>query len=138
MNFQLIKLKRFWTIISIICFAFIIGGCGYDDSIMVVRNGSFVGYPNIPIGKAFDQYYSSRSWDSTKEKSGDSDSKKYTVKFEGKFKFKGKTSKAVIYFVANPETEYFKLSGMKINDKSIPPLLQALFLKDVMESYRDE
>ena len=54
-------------IISLLLIGIFIAGCGgekYDKSILLVRNGTLKMNPNVPIGKAFDQFFANGKWQS--------------------------------------------------------------------------
>lgn len=51
--------------ISLLVVGIFVSGCGgekYDSNVKIVRNGSVGNYPNVPVGKAFDQFFSKGNW----------------------------------------------------------------------------
>lgn len=55
------KIRNFsFMMISTLLMITLFVGCGlqYDNNVMTVREGRFNGYPNVPVGAAFDQFFS--------------------------------------------------------------------------------
>ncbi len=61
------KIKHFFCVmISAFLTITLFAGCGskYDENVMTVREGHFDGYPDVPIGVAFDQFFADGQWES--------------------------------------------------------------------------
>ncbi len=61
------KIKHFFCVmISTLLTITLFAGCGskYDENVMTVREGHFDGYPDVPIGAAFDQFFADGQWES--------------------------------------------------------------------------
>lgn len=57
--------RLIFGIISLLLVGVLVGGCGddHDKNIQTVRNGTMKRMPNVPIGKAFDQFFDKSKWE---------------------------------------------------------------------------
>ncbi|WP_298706548.1 hypothetical protein [uncultured Veillonella sp.] len=108
----------------------LIAGCGHDKYVKIVREGSFYSYPNIPIGKAFDNFFDDSKW-----KSFTTDDKERVVEFTGKCLFLNKKADVKIQFTINKD-ETFNVNYASLNGESMPDLFYSAFIEKVMESYK--
>lgn len=86
-------------------------GCGsqYDDNVITVREGRFNGYPNVPVGAAFDQFFSDGQWDSFTSTNNET-----VVEFKGSCKWNDIPAKLRMQFTVSGEhfeVNYFAIDG---------------------------
>lgn len=119
----------FFAALLIFTTAFI-AGCGYDEYVTSVREGSFKSYPNIAIGDAFDQYFDDGEWKSFKSKDGER-----VVEFNGVTEGRKKDLKVKIQFIIYKD-DTFKIHYVSWDGKSVGPLLYMAMIDDIMDSYK--
>lgn len=91
--------------------AFLTAGCGSEDKyIKVVKQGTMDMEPNIPIGKAFDKFFSNGKWRSFK-----ATDHSRVVEFTGKCTWNNKPATCNIQFIMASDTR-FELGAVSIND----------------------
>ena len=103
-----------------------VGGCGskYNDDILTVRKGSMNMLPDVPIGKAFDQFFSNGKWTSFTSKK-----KEKIVEFNGKCEFIGEPVDMKIQFSLDGDTftlEYLGLDGVGMEDEIATEMLRKI------------
>ncbi|MBS4913303.1 MAG: hypothetical protein KHZ77_03955 [Veillonella sp.] len=106
-----------------------IAGCGYDEYVTTVREGSFNAYPKTPIGDAFDDYFKDGEWKSFKSKDGDR-----VVEFNGVAEGRKQDLKVKMQFIVYND-DSFELHYVSWNGKSVGPLLYMGMIDDIMEEY---
>ncbi|WP_251444041.1 hypothetical protein [Veillonella intestinalis] len=107
----------------------LVGGCGYDDNVKVVRNGNFYDYPNIPIGEAFDDFFEDSKWESFT-----SDDNRIIVDFKGKCLYNDKKANVHMQFTLY-NNQSFEVTYSSINDVPINILMHGGLIYKVMDSY---
>lgn len=129
-----IKQHRKWRIVLcmtlLLIMTALIAGCGNDKYVDIVRNGSFYGYPNIKIGKAFDQFFEDSKW-----KSFTTDDDERVVEFTGKCLVLNQKAKVLIQFTINKD-ETFEVNYSSINDEPMADIIHSALIEKVMENYR--
>ena len=56
--------KLILLIITLSLMSILIAGCGDDKYVQSVKNGTMYMAPNVPVGKAFDQFFKNGKWKS--------------------------------------------------------------------------
>ena len=92
-------------------FGVLFTGCGekYDKDVLTVREGYFNDYPNVPIGKAFDQFFADGEWESFESTSNET-----VVEFRGSCKWNDLPAKLRMQFTVKGQTfevNYFAIDG---------------------------
>lgn len=123
------SVKLLFVLLLLFSVSSIIGGCGYDDNVTAVREGSFHAYPNIPIGDAFDDFFKNSKW-----KSFTSDKGQTIVEFTGECLFYNKEAEVTIQFVLYKNKE-FETIYTSINDVPLNIFESGGLLEKVMSSY---
>lgn len=106
------KIRNFFCImISTLLMITLFAGCGskYDDNVLTVREGRFDGYPNVPVGAAFDQFFADGQWDSFT-----STENKTVVEFKGSCTWNNIPAKLRMQFTVTGkrfEVNYFAIDG---------------------------
>ena len=103
--------KFFPVIVSSLLIMALFAGCGdsYDKDVLTVREGHFDAYPNVPIGKAFDQFFVNGQWSSF-----ESTANQTVVEFTGDCKWNDIPAKLRMQFTVTGqrfEVNYFAIDG---------------------------
>ena len=151
-------------IISLLLVGIFIAGCGgekYDKNVQLVRNGTLKMNPNVPIGKAFDQYvalgvrnekenrFSSssfrrcitsspvlcRRWIACEWKSFTSTENKSVVEFNGDCSWYNAPAKMTIQFIIVEENA-FNLEYVGINDVAMNLFESTGIVEKVLSEYK--
>lgn len=101
-----------------------------DKNIELVRNGTMNMYPNVPIGKAFNQFFSNGKW-----KAFTSTDNKQIVEFNGNCYWLDETVPMKIQFTINNDSQ-FSLSYVGIDNVDIPQEVRADILYGILEKYQ--
>lgn len=110
-NFRLVLLS------SLVLTVFLMAGCGgnnYDTNVRLVREGHLEAYPNIPVGKAFDQFFINDSW-----KSFTSTENEKIVEFNGECTFDNAPATLKVQFAITGNyfhVHYVGLNNVPLND----------------------
>lgn len=110
--------KFFSTLILLTVATFLIAGCGekYDKDVMFVREGTLYMAPTVPVGKAFDQFFTNGTW-----RSFTSTDNEKIVEFKGDCTWNDEPARATVQFVINGnefQVKYFGINGSGIDDFS--------------------
>ncbi len=130
-------MKNKVVILAAISFLFVgilASGCigeKYDDNVKIVRKGTMTNYPNVPVGKAFDQFFSNGKW-----RSFTSTENQTIVEFMGNCTFNNKPAKMTVQFVVNPQNKTFMLKYASINDVPLNLLESAGVLDKILSEYK--
>lgn len=123
--------KSFQTAVLAIIVAMIFTGCGgYDKNVMQVREGTLYINPSVPVGKAFDQFFTDEKWTSFKSTEGER-----VVEFTGKCSWYNAPAKIKIQFTLYGKRE-FETNYVAINDVELSLIEGAAIIEKVLEEYR--
>lgn len=84
-------------------------GCGDDEYVQQVKNGTMDMVPNVKVGKAFDQFFKNGKWESFI-----STDNKRMVEFNGECLLNNKSAQACIQFEILNDTQ-FQLYTIELN-----------------------
>ena len=115
-------------IISLLLVGMLVGGCGSDD-VSTVRDGTMNMAPDVPIGKAFNQFFDKGSW-----KSFTSTEHERIVEFNGENKIFDETVNTKIQFKLKDD-DTFSLEYVGVDGEGLPNESAVLFLGTILESY---
>ena len=120
------------SVISLMLVSIFMAGCGgekYNKTIQIVRNGTLKMNPNVPIGKAFDQFFANGQW-----KSFTSTENKTVVEFNGDCTFYNAPAKMKVQFIVNGNA--FNLEYVDINGVSMNLFESAGIVEKILSEYR--
>lgn len=120
------------SLISLMLVSIFMAGCGgekYNKTIQLVRNGTIKMNPDVPIGKAFDQFFSNGQW-----KSFTSTENKTVVEFNGDCTFNNAPAKMKVQFIVDGKS--FNLDYVSINDVSLNLFESAGVIGKVLSEYK--
>ena len=126
-------MKKFLTVIAAFMFvAAIFTACGgqKDRNIQLIRNGTMNAQPNIPIGKAFDQFFSNGAWKSFTSKNNEQ-----IVEFNGECFFLDEKIPMRIQFTVLSD-DSFSLSYLGMDGVDIPSDVRMDILSRILEKYQ--
>ena len=126
------RLTVFW-VISLLFVGIFIAGCGgekYDKNVQLVRNGTLKMNPNVPIGKALDQFFANGKW-----KSFTSTENKSVVEFNGECSWYNAPAKMTIQFIIVGENA-FNLEYVGINDVAMNLFESTGIVEKVLSEYK--
>ena len=125
-NFRLVLLS------SLVLTVFLMAGCGgnnYDTNVRLVREGHLEAYPNIPVGKAFDQFFINDSW-----KSFTSTEKEKIVEFNGECTFDNAPATLKVQFAITGN--YFRVHYVGLNNVPLNDFDGLSVLDKVLSEYK--
>lgn len=96
-----------------ICVICILVGCGSENGdryIKNVKDGYLDAYPNITVGKAFDDFFENAIWSYEVDKDDKNDGE-YLVQFTGECLVLEEDSKVTLFFIVNSEGEFYLDGG---------------------------
>lgn len=106
------KLILIAVIISLMSVLF--AGCGDDKYVQTVKNGSLDMAKGVPIGKAFDQFFSNEKWESFI-----SENNERIVEFNGECRWNNNPATCCVQFrILNDsrfEVSYLDINGVSMN-----------------------
>lgn len=118
------KLILIAVIISLISVLF--AGCGDDKYVHTVKNGSLDMAKGVPIGKAFDQFFSNEKW-----KSFVSENNERIVEFNGECRWNNNPATCCVQFrILNDsrfEVSYLDINGVSMNWWDSSSILNKVF-----------
>jgi hypothetical protein len=83
---------------------------GFGGNISTVKNGTFYAYPDVKIGKAFNDFFNDPEWDSYTDNNGDE-----IVKFSGECYYDNRVAKTEIFFIVHEDdtfdVDYITIGG---------------------------
>ena len=118
--------------ISLILVSIFMSGCGgakYNKTIQLVRNGTLQINPNVPIGKAFDQFFANGKW-----KSFTSTENETVVEFNGDCTWYNAPAKTKVQFIVNGNS--FNLEYVDINGVSMNLIESAGIMEKILSEYK--
>ena len=126
--------KNFFKILSsFMLIAVIFAGCAEkgDKNIQLVKNGSMDSNPNVPIGKAFDQFFSNGKWTSFTTKNDEE-----IVEFNGRCLFLDveEVSVKIQFEILNKKR--FSLVHMSIDGENLDATSRNIILSGILEDYK--
>lgn len=123
-------LKKILTAFCMAAILLGVVGCGgYDADVLKVREGHMNNRPDVPIGKAFDQFFDKGSWESFTSTENEK-----IVEFNGDSKIFDETVKAKIQFRLTGET--FNLNYVGLDGESMPDAAAVIFVDGILDSYK--
>lgn len=112
---------------------FLTAGCSetakYDKNVLLVREGTMYMSPNVPVGKAFDQFFGDGKW-----KSFTSTENETIVEFNGDCTFEDKPATFRIQFSISGNE--FQMKYVAINNVPLTYLDGLEVLEKVFEEYQ--
>ncbi len=120
------------SVISLMLVSIFMAGCGgekYNKTIQLVRNGTLQMNPNVPIGKAFDQFFSNGKWESFT-----STDNQTVVEFNGECTWYNAPAKIKVQFIVNGSN--FNLEYVDINGVSMNLIERAGIIEKVLSEYK--
>ena len=114
--------------VMILLTALLVGGCG--DDVSTVRDGTMNMAPDVPIGKAFNQFFDKGSW-----KSFTSTEHERIVEFNGENKIFDETVNTKIQFKLKDD-DTFSLEYFGVDGESLPNESAMVILETILESYK--
>ena len=122
------KLMLIAVIISLISVLFT--GCGDDKYVQTVKNGSLDMAKGVPIGKAFDQFFSNEKWESFV-----SENNERIVEFNGECRWNNNPATCCVQFRILNDSR-FEVSYLDINGVSMNWWDSSGILNKVLQQYR--
>ena len=120
------KLILIAVIISLMSVLF--AGCGDDKYVQTVKNGSLDMAKGVPIGKAFDQFFSNEKWESFV-----SENNERIVEFNGECRWNNNPATCCVQFrILNDsrfEVSYLDINGVSMNWWDSSGILNKVFQK---------
>lgn len=114
-------------IIILVCLSFF--GFADNEYVKIVKNGSLNSYPNVKIGKAFNQYFSEPTWDYFL-----SSDDEHVVEFTGECLFLDEETEVYMQFIVDPEGT-FSIDYLSLDDITQGYYMLSGLLEAVMEDY---
>lgn len=118
------KLILIAVIISLMSVLF--AGCGDDKYVQTVKNGSLDMAKGVPIGKAFDQFFSNEKWESFV-----SENNERIVEFNGECRWNNNPATCCVQFrILNDsrfEVSYLDINGISMNWWDSSSILNKVF-----------
>lgn len=130
MNKQLKSQKLILLVLLISLMSIFVSGCGDDKYVQSVKNGTMYMAPNVPVGKAFDQFFKNGEW-----KSFQSDQNQRIVEFSGDCNWNNKPAKLTAQFKLNKDNT-FELIYLDINGKSTSVLDGLDIMQKILHQYK--
>ena len=122
--------KFFLTIASALLMITLLVGCGgYDKNVMTVRDGHFDAYPDVPIGKAFDQFFEDGQWESF-----ESTEKETIVEFKGSCLWNNMPAKLRMQFTVTGQR--FEVNYFAIDGNAVTVLEGLASIEKILSEYR--
>ncbi len=126
-------MKKFFSVFaSFMLITIIFAGCAEkgDKNIQLVKNGSMDSNPNVPIGKAFDHFFSNGKWTSFTTKNDEE-----IVEFNGRCLFLDVEVPMKIQFeILNKKR--FSLVHMSIDGENLDATSRNIILSGILEDYK--
>ncbi len=127
-------MKKFFSVFaSFMLITIIFAGCAEkgDKNIQLVKNGSMDSNPNVPIGKAFDHFFSNGKWTSFTTKNNEE-----IVEFNGRCLFLDveEVSVKIQFEILNKKR--FSLVHMSIDGENLDATSRNIILSGILEDYK--
>ena len=131
MGLVIMRNKNFFiTSISALLIITLFTGCGgYDEDVMTIRDGHFDAYPNVSIGKAFDQFFADGEWESFKSTTNET-----IVEFRGSCKWNDMPAKLRMQFTVTGQR--FEVNYFAINGNAVTVLEGTASIEKILSEYR--
>ena len=108
------KKKLIFIVVIISLMSVLFAGCGDDKYVHTVKNGSLDMAKGVPIGKAFDQFFSNEKWESFV-----SENNERIVEFNGECRWNNNPATCCVQFrILNDsrfEVSYLDINGVSMN-----------------------
>ena len=95
---------------------------GFGGNISTVKNGTFYAYPDVKIGKAFNDFFNDPEWDSYTDNNGDE-----IVEFTGECTYYDEPAEAKIIFIVNEDdtfdVDYITIDGEYFSISEVLPII---------------
>ena len=108
------KKKLIFIVVIISLMSVLFAGCGDDKYVQTVKNGSLDMAKGVPIGKAFDQFFSNEKWESFV-----SENNERIVEFNGECRWNNNPATCCVQFrILNDsrfEVSYLDINGVSMN-----------------------
>ena len=108
------KKKLIFIVVIISLMSVLFAGCGDDKYVQTVKNGSLDIAKGVPIGKAFDQFFSNEKWESFV-----SENNERIVEFNGECRWNNNPATCCVQFrILNDsrfEVSYLDINGVSMN-----------------------
>lgn len=108
------KKKLVFIVVIISLMSVLFAGCGDDKYVQTVKNGSLDMAKGVPIGKAFDQFFSNEKWESFV-----SENNERIVEFNGECRWNNNPATCCVQFrILNDsrfEVSYLDINGVSMN-----------------------
>ncbi|MCL2187765.1 MAG: zinc ribbon domain-containing protein [Defluviitaleaceae bacterium] len=118
------------TIIIVVAGAWLINnvilGGGGNQPINVVRNGYFEAFPNLSVGRAFNNFYADANWSSFEDARGN------MVRFTGSAEWMGQPATFTWYFRVQGTS--FELAAIQLDGDGVPIAFAPSWLETVFLS----
>ena len=100
------KKKLIFIVVIISLMSVLFAGCGDDKYVQTVKNGSLDMAKGVPIGKAFDQFFSNEKWESFV-----SENNERIVEFNGECRWNNNPATCCVQF----RVSYLDINGVSMN-----------------------
>lgn len=129
---RICKFNFIAVMVSMLLISILFSGCGdnYDKNVQMVREGTLYVAPDIPIGKAFDQFFANGKW-----KSFESTDNQLVVEFNGDCTWYNAPAKMKVQFVINGNE--FNVYHVGINDVPMDELDSFGIVAKILEEYKN-
>lgn len=125
-----LKLPKLLIVFSIIIISLSSLGCGSNDKyVTMVKEGTLYMEPNVPVGKAFDQFFSNGKW-----KSFENNGYRY-VEFNGECTWYNAPAKLTIQFQLDTHDNTFSVYHVGINGTNLDDFDSLSIVAKVLEEY---
>ncbi len=129
------NVSRMWMlgIVIVLLAGLMASGCGSskDAYVQAVYDGTLQAEPNIPIGKAFDQFFKNEKWKSFKSKE-----QQRIVEFNGDCTWKKQETHAVIQFTVDEDTKDFQVSFVQIGSQKMNLMESLGVVEKILKNYK--
>jgi len=104
---------------------------GNGEDITLVKEGYLQAYPDVPIGKAIDNFMASPSWTSGQSKEG-----LHLANVSGRIQYMDKPVQATIQFIVYKESGTLEVYAFEMNGIPQNNLMKASLTAKMCEEYR--
>lgn len=120
------KKKLIFIVVIISLMSVLFAGCSDDKYVQTVKNGSLDMAKGVPIGKAFDQFFSNEKWESFV-----SENNERIVEFNGECRWNNNPATCCVQFrILNDsrfEVSYLDINGVSMNWWDSSSILNKVF-----------
>lgn len=104
-----------------------------SEDVKIVKQGSLVAFPNVPVGKALDRFMAGPTWEAGVTSNGN-----HFVNVTGRVSYQGKNVKAMLQFAVDPTAKTFQARAVEFNDVPQPDLLALEILAKACTEYQNK